>query len=98
MRSLTLREQDEATVTSRKNPSNMWGAFGSVGKAYKTLIPDFLNIQIISHIAIPAMKRYLTHWPKVFGSVRFAIPTYTSTYPASDLNVQELRAHRGEES
>jgi hypothetical protein len=41
-------------------------------------MPDSLNIQITSQIAMTATTTYRIHWPAVFGSVRFAISTYTS--------------------
>jgi len=41
-------------------------------------IPDSLNIQITSQIAMTATTIYRIHCPTVFGSVRFAISTYTS--------------------
>jgi hypothetical protein len=40
---------------------------------HKTLIPDSLNIQMTSQMAITAITTYLIHCPTVLGSVRFSI-------------------------
>ena len=53
---------------------------------YRTLMPDNLNIQMTSQMAITATTTYRIHCPTVLGSVRFSIHLlylYTSCEVAS---------------
>ena len=40
---------------------------------YKMLMPEILNIQMTSQMAIAATTTYRIHCPTVFGSVRFSM-------------------------
>jgi hypothetical protein len=50
----------------------------------RMLIPDILNIQITSQMAIAATTMYRIHCPRVLGSVRLAILYLTLRNPRPD--------------